>query len=180
MHPPCSKACKVMVVCGGGQSPSSPKDSMRHTAQYIDYGSRWCACMPWVTLFLQKLSPRKNSRRSPIYPKEFIQEGVKNVLLQKRCTQRILVTLMGVSKTTVRCWIVASTIHVHCNSLKPVLTEENKVARLLMVLHFRDPLDLMKYCDMHDWIHLMRSGSFSLGRRRDIFFSQRRKNQMVY
>ena len=23
-----------------------------------------------------------------------------------------------------------------------------------MALHFRDPQDLMKYCDMHDWIHL--------------------------
>ena len=50
--------------------------------------------------------------------------------------------------------IVVSTICVHCNSLKPVLTEENKVAWLLMVLHFRDPLDLMKYHDMHDQIHL--------------------------
>ena len=60
----------------------------------------------------------------------------------------------GVSKTTVHCWIVASTIHVHCNSLKPVLTEENKVAWLLMALHFRDPLNPTKYRDMHDQIHL--------------------------
>ena len=60
----------------------------------------------------------------------------------------------GVSKTTVHHWIVGSTIHVHCNSLKPVLTEENKVARLLMTLHFRDPVDLTKYHDMLDWIHL--------------------------
>ena len=59
-----------------------------------------------------------------------------------------------VSKTTVHRWIVASTIHVHCNSLKPVLTEENKVVRLLMAFHVRDPLDPMKYHDMHDQIHL--------------------------
>ena len=52
------------------------------------------------------------------------------------------------------CWIVGSTIHVHCNSLKPVLTEENKMARLLMPLHFRDPVDLTKYHDMLDQIHL--------------------------
>ena len=97
---------------------------------------------------------RKSSRRPPIYLKEFIQEGVKDVLLWKRHTQRKLATFMGVSKTTVHHWIVASTIHVHCNSLKPVLTEENKVARLLMALHFRDPLDPTKYCDMLDWIHL--------------------------
>ena len=60
----------------------------------------------------------------------------------------------GVLKTTVHHWIVGSTIHVNCNSLKPVLTEENKVARLLMALHFRDPVDLTKYHDMLDWIHL--------------------------
>ena len=52
------------------------------------------------------------------------------------------------------CWIVGLTIHVHCNSLKPVLTEENKVARLLMVLRLRDAVDLTKYHDMLDWIHL--------------------------
>ena len=37
---------------------------------------------------------------------------------------------MGVSKTTVHHWIVASTIHVHSNSLKPILTEEIKWARV--------------------------------------------------
>ena len=61
---------------------------------------------------------------------------------------------MGVSKTTVQCWIVASTIHVHSNSLKPILTEENKLARLLMANHFRDPQDPSKYQDMCDCIHL--------------------------
>ena len=61
---------------------------------------------------------------------------------------------MGVSKTTVQHWIVASTIHVHSNSLKPISTEENKLARLLMANHFRDPQDPSKYQDMHDHIHL--------------------------
>ena len=60
-----------------------------------------------------------------------IQEGVKNLPLWKRHTQRKLATLMGALKTTVHHWIVDLTICVHCNSLKPVLTEENKVARLL-------------------------------------------------
>ena len=142
------------MVCGGGQSPLSLKGSMWHTAQYIDYGSEQCACIPWVILFLWKLIPRKNCGRPPIYLKEFIQEGVKDVPLWKRHTQRKLVTLMGVSKTTVHCWIVASTICVHFNSLKPDLSQENKVARLLMALHFRDPVDLTKYHDMLDQIHL--------------------------
>ena len=61
---------------------------------------------------------------------------------------------MGVLKTNVQRWIVASTICVHSNSLKPILTEENKLVRLLMANHFRDPLDPSKYQDMRDRIHL--------------------------
>ena len=70
----------------------------------------------------------KNSGRAPKYllGVEFIEEGVKDVPLRKRQTQRKLATSMGVSKTTVHRWIVASMIRVHCNSLKPILTEENK------------------------------------------------------
>ena len=101
-----------------------------------------------------ELNSQKNSGRPPIYLTEVFQEGVKNVPLRKRCTQQKLAVLMGVSKTTVHHWIVLLTIHVHCNSLKPILTEKNKWARVLMAMHFRDPQDLTKYQDMCDWIHL--------------------------
>ena len=63
-------------------------------------------------------------------------------------------TLLGVSKTIVHHWIVDLTIQVHSNSLKPVLTEENKVAQLLMALDSRDPQDPMKFLDMMDHIHV--------------------------
>ena len=62
--------------------------------------------------------------------------------LRKQQTQQKLATLMGVSKTTVQCWIVASTICVHSNSLKPILTE------------VRDLQDPSKYQGMHDHRHL--------------------------
>ena len=51
----------------------------------------------------------KSSGRVPKYLPEFIEEGVKIVLLRKRHTQQKLVKLMGVSKTTVQCWIVELT-----------------------------------------------------------------------
>ena len=51
-------------------------------------------------------------------------------------------------------WIVASTIHVHCNSLKIILTDENKWVRMEMAWHFRDHANPTQYQDMHDWIHL--------------------------
>ena len=74
--------------------------------------------------------------------------------LRKRCTQQKLSASMGVSKTTVHHWIVASTICVHCNSLKPILTEETKWARVEMAMHLWDPEDPTKYQNMHDQIHL--------------------------
>ena len=74
--------------------------------------------------------------------------------LRKRHMQRNLAMLMGVPKTTVHCWIDASTICVHCNSLKPILTEENKWARLEMSLPFIDCKDPTEYQDMRERTHL--------------------------
>ena len=99
-------------------------------------------------------SHKKNCGRWPIYLSEVICEGIKNIPLWKRCTQRKLVKSMGVSKTTVHCWIVDLTICIHSNSLKPVLTEENKVARLFMALDSWDPQDPTKFLDMMDQIHV--------------------------
>ena len=61
---------------------------------------------------------------------------------------------MGVSKITVRHWIVELTLHVHSYSLKPILTEENRSARFEMAMDSRDPDDLTKYQDMCDRIHV--------------------------
>ena len=99
-------------------------------------------------------SHKKNCGRPPMYPSEFVREGIKNIPLRKRRTQRKLAASLGVSKTTVQRWIVDSTIRVHCNSLKPVLTEENKVARLIMALESRDPNDPSKFRDMMDRVHV--------------------------
>ena len=110
------------------------------------------------------VSLKKNSGRAPKYLPEFIEEGVKDVPLRKRRTQQKLVTSMGVSKTTVHRWIVASMICVHCNSLKPILTEENKQSRFEMALSFRN---LGQYQDMRDRIHIDEKWLFLRGRRKD-------------
>ena len=94
--------------------------------------------------------------------------------LHKRRTQRKLTASLGVSKMMVQRWIVDSTIQVHCNSLKPVLMEENKVAWLIMALEAHDPQDPTKFLDIST---LMRSGSSSPGRGRDISFCQRRRTR---
>ena len=55
-------------------------------------------------------SHKKNCGRRPMYPLEFVHEGIKDIPLWKQWTQRKLVTLLGVSKTMVHHWIVDSTI----------------------------------------------------------------------
>ena len=62
--------------------------------------------------------------------------------------------LMGVSKTTVHHWIVELTLHVHSDSLKPILTEENRLAWFKMAMDACDPVDQMRYQDMRDQIHV--------------------------
>ena len=96
------------------------------------------------------ISPEFHSHKKPMYPSEVVCEGIKNIPLWRRCTQRKLAKSMGVSKTMVHHWIVDLTIHMHSNSLKPILTEENKVAQLSMALDSRDPQDPMKFLDMMD------------------------------
>ena len=61
---------------------------------------------------------------------------------------------MGVSKTTVHHWIVELTLHVHSSSLKPILTEENRLARFEVAMDSRDLVDQTKYQDMHGQIHV--------------------------
>ena len=111
-------------------------------------------------------SHKKNCGRPPIYLSEFVHKGIKNIPLCKRRTQRKLAASLGVSKMTVQRWIVDSTIQVHGNSLKPVLTEENKVARLIMVLEAHDSQDPSKFLDMMDHIHVNEKWFF-LSRQRE-------------
>ena len=123
--------------------------------------------------------PRKNSGRVSKYLPEFIEEGIKSVPLRKRCTQQKLVKLMGVSKTTVHCWIVASTLHVHSNSLKPILTEENRLARFEMAMDYRDPDYLTKYQDMHGQIHVDEKWIFLTKEKERYLLHQYQKTQSI-
>ena len=108
----------------------------------------------WPYYFSGISVPQKNCGRPPIYLSELVHEGIKNIPLCKRWTQEKLVASLGVSKTTVQRWIVDSTIRVHCNSFKPFLMEENKVAWLIIALVARDPQDPSKFLDMMDCIHV--------------------------
>ena len=101
-----------------------------------------------------KLYSLKKSGRVPKYLPQLIEESVKGIPLRKRHTQQKLVKLMVVSKTTVHHWIVELTLRVHSNSLRPILTEENRLAQFEMAMDVCDPVDQMRYQDMRDQIHV--------------------------
>ena len=113
--------------------------SVAHSTVHCLWNRVVCMCTTGHIISPEFHTHKKNCGRRPLYPSEVIREGIKNIPLQKRHTQRKLATLMGVSKTMVHRWIVDSTIRIHLNSLKPVLTEENKVAQLFMALDSLDP-----------------------------------------
>ena len=59
---------------------------------------------------------------------------------------------MGVSKTTAHHWVVELTMRVHSNSLRPILTEENRLARFEMAMDACDPVDQTRYQDMLKYV----------------------------
>ena len=70
------------------------------------------------------ISPENNSQKK-LQEASYISErvhpgGCQGCPTAEEAYPKKLATLMGVSKTTVHCWIVGLTIRVHCNSLKPV------------------------------------------------------------
>ena len=45
-------------------------------------------------------------------------------------------------------------LNLHSSSLKPVLTEQNKLSWLLFALEMIDPTDTTKFKDMYNYIHV--------------------------
>ena len=146
--------------------PWSPNVSAWLARRYTAYGTGWCARAHTAILFHRNFSPTKKIAGDHLFIRRIVREGIKNIPLCKRRTQRKLVASLGVSKTTVQHWIVDSTIRVHCNSLKPVLMEKNKVARLIMALESHDPNDPSKFLDMMDRVHVDEK-RFFLSRQRE-------------
>ena len=95
------------------------KGSFHHCRQMFRHGSLDGSLLmeqggtharTWPYYFSGISFPQKTSRRRPMYLSEFICEGIKNIPLWKRRTQRKLAASLGVSKTMVHHWIVDLTI----------------------------------------------------------------------
>jgi hypothetical protein len=99
-------------------------------------------------------SRKKNCGRRTIHFPDLVKSAVKGTPLLQRRSMRKLAKALGVSKSLVWGWKKDGILRSNTNAIKPMLTEENKVKRVLFALEWLDSEDKSKYQDMMDIIHL--------------------------
>ena len=107
--------------------------------------------------FSRKLSARG---RRPKFSPSTIRSRVKALPLMARTTRQNLSLALKVSHTTVNSWVKKGILRSHRNMLKPTLTEQNKLSRLLMATSFikekegKEGEYEYEYEDMYDLVHV--------------------------
>ena len=82
-------------------------------------------------------------------------QGLKEIPRHRRKTYRSTEKAMGVSLNTVHRMLLQKDVcRVHTSSLKPTLTEENKMSRMELALSFVDKNNTSKFKNMEDLIHI--------------------------
>ena len=85
---------------------------------------------------------------------EFCQD-LKEIPMHRRKTYRSTAKSMGVTMSTVQQMLLHRDVcRVHTSSLKPTLTEENKMSRMELALSFVDKNNTSKFENMKDLIHI--------------------------
>ena len=85
---------------------------------------------------------------------EFCQ-GLKEIPRRRRKTYHSTAKAMGVALSTVQRMLLHQDVcRVHMSSLKPTLTEENKMSRMELALSFVDKNNTSKFENMEDLIHI--------------------------
>ena len=109
-----------------------------------------------VRAFVSSPQKRTNSGRKQLYDRDEVRAAIKQLPLYQRKTLRSLAAALGISKSTLFRMkeskldkvIVPSTI-----ALKPLLTEEHKLQRVLYCVSHLNPID-NKYNDFYDNVHI--------------------------
>ena len=97
-----------------------------------------------------------NSRAKSLkYSHTEFRQGLKEIPWCRRKTYRSTAKAMGVSLNTVQRMLLQKDVcRVHTSSLKPTLTEENKMSRMELALSFVDKNNTSKFENMEDLIHI--------------------------
>ena len=103
-----------------------------------------------------EIASRNNSRANcRKYSHAEFRQGLKEIPRCRRKTYRSTVKAMGVALSTVqRMLLHRDACRVHTSSLKPTLTEENKMSRMELALSFVDKNNTSKFENMEDLIHI--------------------------
>ena len=103
-----------------------------------------------------EIASRNNSRANcHKYSHAEFRLGLKEIPQGRRKTYHSTVKAMGVALSTVQRMLLHRDVcHVHTSSLKPTLTEENKMSRMELALSFVDKNNTSKFENMEDLIHI--------------------------
>ena len=115
-----------------------------------------CGAHEQSLIITPEIASQNNSRANSLkYSHMEFQQGLKEIP-QHRCkTYHSTAKAMGVTLSTVQRMLLCRDVcHVHTSSLKPTLTEENKMSRIELALSFIKKNNTSKFEKMEDLIHI--------------------------
>ena len=116
----------------------------------------------WEAEFLvwnEVLSKKSERGRKQLYDRDAVIEATINIPRKKRKNIRALAVQLGVPKSTVQRMRKEQNILVrHSSPIKPHLTEEHKVNRLLYALQMRNPDNPSVFQTCYDMVHIDKNG----------------------
>ena len=99
-----------------------------------------------------RINSRGNCRK---YSHAEFRQGLKEIPRHRHKTYRSTAKAMEVALSTVQRMLLHQDVcRVHTSSLKPTLTEENKISRMELALSFVDKNNTSKFENMEDLIHI--------------------------
>ena len=103
-----------------------------------------------------EIASRNISRANCLkYSHAEFRQGLKEIPRRRRKTYRSTAKAMGLALNTVQRMLLHQDVYcVHTSSLKPTLTEENKMSRMELALSFMDKNNTSKFENMEDLIHI--------------------------
>ena len=115
-----------------------------------------CGAREQSLIITPEIASRNNSCANCLkYSHAEFCQGLKEIPRRRRKTYHSTAKAMGVTLSTVQRMLLHRDVcRVHTSSLKPTLTEENKMSRMELALSFVDKNNTSKFENMEDLIHI--------------------------
>ena len=115
-----------------------------------------CGACEQSLIITPEIASRNNSCANCCkYSHAEFRQGLKEIPRRRRKTYHSTAKAMGVALSTVQQMLLHRDVCcVHMSSLKPTLTEENKMSRMELALSFMDKNNTSKFENMEDLIHI--------------------------